>query len=168
MTYVAVLAKFSYLYQKYDVQYATQCLQHASAIYTKLAAASGRDAEKFMALTELYRAAGLPSYRSQILEYKEFFEDNTSYLEETAYLYGSMTYLATRQSVDIDLCTAFMEGIRDQGEELAKRSGKMIDAVTSVNNGTEDLLKRAEELACANYILYSYQYTEILEDFYII
>ena len=121
MTYVAVLAKFSYLYQKYDVQYATQCLQHASAIYTKLAAASGRDAEKFMALTELYRAAGLPSYRSQILEYKEFFEDNTSYLEETAYLYGSMTYLATRQSVDIDLCTAFMEGIRDQGEELAKR-----------------------------------------------
>ena len=108
MTYVAVLAKFSYLYQKYDVQYATQCLQHASAIYTKLAAASGRDAEKFMALTELYRAAGLPSYRSQILEYKEFFEDNTSYLEETAYLYGSMTYLATRQSVDIDLCTAFM------------------------------------------------------------
>jgi endoglucanase len=105
MTYVAVLAKFSYLYQKYDVQYATQCLQHASAIYTKLAAASGRDAEKFM------------------------------------------------------------EGIRDQGEELAKRSGKMIDAVTSVNNGTEDLLKRAEELACANYILYSYQYTEILEDF---
>lgn len=165
MTYVAVLAKFSYLYQKYDVQYATQCLQHASAIYTKLAVASGRDAEKFMALTELYRAAGLPSYRSQILEYKEFFEDNTSYLEETAYLYGSMTYLATRQSVDIDLCTAFMEGIRDQGEELAKRSGKMIDAVTSVNNGTEDLLKRAEELACANYILYSYQYTEILEDF---
>lgn len=165
MTYVAVLAKFSYLYQKYDVQYATQCLQHASAIYTKLAAASGRDAEKFMALAELYRAAGLPSYRSQILEYKEFFEDNTSYLEETAYLYGSMTYLATRQSVDIDLCTAFMEGIRDQGEELAKRSGKMINAVTSVNNGTEDLLKRAEELACANYILYSYQYTEILEDF---
>ena len=162
---VAVLAKFSYLYQNYDVQYATQCLQHASAIYTKLAAASGRDAEKFMALTELYRAAGLPSYRSQILEYKEFFEDNTCYLEETAYLYGSMTYLATRQSVDIDLCTAFMEGIRDQGEELAKRSGKMIDAVTSVNNGTEDLLKRAEELACANYILYSYQYTEILEDF---
>ena len=165
MTYVATLAKFSYLYQKYDVQYATQCLQHASAIYTKLAAASGRDAEKFMALTELYRAAGLPSYRSQILEYKDFFRDNTSYLEETAYLYGSMTYLATRQAVDIDLCTAFMEGIRDRGEELAKRSGKMIDAVVSVNNGTEDLLKRAEELSCANYILYSYQYTEILEDF---
>ena len=48
---------------------------------------SGRDAEKFMALTELYRAAGLYTYRNQILEYKDFFEDNTSYLEETAYLY---------------------------------------------------------------------------------
>jgi len=165
MTYVAALAKFGYLYQKYDVQYATQCLQHASAIYTKLTAASGRDAQKFMALTELYRAAGLYSYRTQILEYKDFFEDNTSYLEETDYLYGAMTYMATRQAVDVDLCTVFMEDIRNRGEELAKRSDKMIDAVASVNNGTEDLLKRAEELSCANYILYSYQYTEILEDF---
>ena len=34
MCYVAVMAKFSYLYQKYDVQYATQCLQHASSVYT--------------------------------------------------------------------------------------------------------------------------------------
>ena len=59
-----------------------------------------------------------------ILEYKDFFEDNTSYLEETAYLYGSMTYLATRQPVDVDLCTVFMESIRNRGEELAKRSHK--------------------------------------------
>ena len=165
MCYVAVMAKFSYLYQKYDVQYATQCLQHASAVYSKLSATAGRDAEKFMALTELYRAAGLAAYRKQILEYKDFFEDNTSYLDETAYLYGSMTYLSTRQPVDVELCTVFMESIRDRGEELAKRSHNMIDAVSSVNNGTEDLLKRAGELSCANYVLYSYQYTEILEDF---
>ena len=39
-------------------------------------------------------------------EYKDFFEDNTSYLEETAYLYGSMTYLATRQPVDCLLYTS--------------------------------------------------------------
>lgn len=165
MCYVAVMAKFGYLYQKNDVQYATQCLRHASAVYTKILATSGRDAEKFMALTELYRAAGLATYRNQILEYKDFFEDNTSYLEETEYLYGSMTYLATRQPVDVELCTAFMESIRDKGEELAKRSHNMIAAVTSVNNGTEDLLKKAEELSCANYVLYSYQYTELLEDF---
>ena len=76
-----------------------------------------------------------------------------------------MTYLATRQPVDVDLCTVFMESIRNRGEELAKRSHNMIDAVMNVNNGTEDLLKRAEELSCANYVLYSYQYTEILEDF---
>ena len=93
------------------------------------------------------------------------FEDNTGYLEETAYLYGSMTYLATRQPVDIELCTVFMESIRGRGEELAKCSHNMIDAVADVNNGTEDLLKRAEELSCANYVLYSYQYTEILKDF---
>lgn len=166
MCYVAAMAKFSYLYQKYDEQYAAKWLQQASTIYTGLETNSDSDAEKFLALTELYRASGLLTYRNQILEYQDFFEDNTGYLEEeTAYLYGTMTYLSARQPVDIKLCTLFMESIRDRGEELAKQTRNMMDVVTNVDYGTEELLKRAEELSCANYVLFSYQYTEILKDF---
>lgn len=165
MRYVAVMAKFSYLYQKYDAQYAARCLQRATTVYTGLAAAAGRDAETFLALTELYRAAGLYTYRDRILEYKDFFTDNGNYPEETAYLYGAMTYLSTRRSVDMELCAAFVESIRSRGEELAKRSGNITDAAAGSNGGSEELLKQAEELACANYVLYSYQYTEILQDF---
>lgn len=165
MCYVAVMAKFSYLYQQYDARYASQCLQEASAVYEKLVTTSDRDAEKFLALTELYRATGLYTYRKQILEYMDYFGDNTDYLEKPGYLYGSMTYLSTRQSVDMELCTVLMENIREQGEELAKRAYNMMDAVTKADNGTEGLLRQAEELSCANYVLYSYQYTELLKDF---
>lgn len=165
MCYVAVMAKFSYLYQQYDARYASQCLQQASAVYEKLVTNSDRDAERFLALTELYRATGLYTYRKQILEYKDDFGGNTDYLEKPGYLYGSMTYLSTRQSVDMELCTVLMENIREQGEELAKRAHNMMDAVTKADHGTEDLLRQAEELSCANYVLYSYQYTELLKDF---
>ena len=37
--------------------------------------------------------------------------------------------------------------------------------MTARNNGTEDLLKRAVEVSCANYVMNNYQYTQIIEDF---
>jgi len=42
------LAKFSYLYQKYDKKYATSCLQRASAIFDKTQNTLGQDAESFL------------------------------------------------------------------------------------------------------------------------
>lgn len=161
--YVAALAKFSYLYQSYQVKYATQCLRHASALYAD-AAATGKDAERFLALAELYRASGQSSYRNQLASYQEYFADNTTFPQEQGYLFGAMTYLSTRQRVDTELCASLMEGIRSRGEELAKRIEDMIDPLDAHNNGTEELLSTALQLSCANYILSSYQYTELVED----
>lgn len=163
--YVAVLAKFSYLYQKYDIRYATECLQHASAVFEQLQKPIGKDADNFYALTELYRATGMRTYRNQIVDYGVFFKDNTSFLEEQSYLYGAMTYLATRQTVDVDMCKIFMDSIMSRGEEISKRYEEMIHPVSAKNNGANDLLKRVRELSCCNYILNNYQYTSIMEEF---
>lgn len=163
--YVAALAKFSYLYQKYDIRYATECLQHASAVFEQLQKPIGKDADNFYALTELYRATGMATYRNQIKDYAAFFKDNTSYLEEQSYLYGAMTYIATRQSVDVDMCDIFMDSVMSRGEEIAKLYEEMIHPVTAKNNGADDLLKRVRELSCCNYILNNYQYTSIMEEF---
>lgn len=163
--YAALLAKFSYLYQKYDKQYATVCLQRASAIFEQTQNTIHKDAQSFFALTELYRATGLSTYRNQIADYKSYFENSSSYLEETEYLYGSMTYMVTRQKVDVSLCTTFMEKLMDRGEEVAGRYEDMIHPVSAKNNGTEDIQKRAAELLFANYVLDSYQYHNILEEF---
>ena len=152
--YVAALAKFSYLYQKYDLQYATECLQHASAVFSKMQTPMGKDADYFYALTELYRATGLHTYRNQIQDYASYFQGNSSYLGETSYLYAAMTYLVTRQQVDVELCNTFMSDIMDRGEEVSNLYEDMIHPITAKNNGVDDLMNRAQELFCCNYVLF--------------
>lgn len=163
--HAAFLAKFSYLYQKYDLDFATECLQRASTIFSQTQNTMQEDAYHFYALTELYRATGLAIYGNQILDYKAYFEKNSNFLEETGYLYGAMTYMATRQKVDVELCALFMDRLLERGEEIDERSEDMLCPVSARNNGAQELLKRSEELVCANYVLGSYQNDCILEEF---
>ena len=163
--YAAFLAKFSYNYQKFDRQYATDCLKRASTVFSQVQNSIGKDANCFYALTELYRATGLGTYRDQILDYKSVFENGSSYLEETGYLYGIMTYMGTRQKVDVEMCKAFMGGLMSTAEEISGRCEDMIDPVDAGYNGSEELLKHAALVSCANYVMNIYQYTNIVEDF---
>ena len=163
--YAAFLAKFSYNYQNYDRQYATDCLKRASTVFGQVQTTINKDADIFWALTELYRATGLWTYRNQIVGYKSFFEDAGNYLDESGYLYGSMTYMVTRQPVDVTMCEIFMEGLLARAEEISGCCDNMIDPVTARNNGTSELLKCAMEVSCANYVMNIYQYTNNLEQF---
>lgn len=170
--YAAFLAKFSYLYQKFDRKYATDCIKRASTVLGEVQArsrkggsAAGSQADLFFALTELYRATGRYTYRAQIADCRHFFEDNDSYLDERSYLHAAMTYLDTRQRVDVNLCDNFINHLRERAEETSKKSTVLIDAVAPVNGGSADLLKGAVELSCANYIVNNYQYTAVAEDF---
>lgn len=163
--YAAFLAKFSYLYQKMDYQYATDCLKRASTVFDKIQVTINKDADIFWALTEMYRATNLSKYRKQILQYQDFFADNSSYLEQQEYLYGSMTYLVTRHSVNKDLCEIFMNNVMSRGEEISGKYEELIHPLVAKNNGSADLMKRATELSCANYVLNNYQYTNIIEEF---
>lgn len=163
--YAAVLAKFSFLYQKYDRQYATECLKRASVVFGQTQSVMQEDAESFHALTELYRATGLYTYRSQIEPYKTYFENQTSFAEADGYLYGAMTYINTRQPVDRELCKIFMDSIMAQGESISELYGELLHPVTAHNNGASDLLRHAWELACANYVMNNYQYNHVMEEF---
>ncbi len=162
--YAAFLAKFSYLYQKFDHEYATDCLKRASTVFGREQDAPDRDADSFFALTELYRATGLYTYRKQIVGYKGFFEDNGGYPDETAYLYAAMTYMATRKKVDVELCQILMGDLMERAEETSGCYQDMIHPISAENEGPADLLKRATELSCANYVMNNYQYTRITEE----
>lgn len=163
--YAAFLAKFSYHYQKFDYQYATDCLQRASTVYGQVQETLTKDSDIFLALAELYRATNHYKYRKQILEYDSFFEKNSSYPEQPEYIYGGLTYLVTRHSVDVGLCEFFINHVMDRGEEISGGYEELIHPVSPKNNGCEELLKRAMELSCANYVLNNYQYTNIIEEF---
>lgn len=163
--YAAFLAKFSYLYQKMDYNYASDCLKRASTEFDKVQTTINKDADVFWALTEIYRATNLSKYRKQILQYQDFFADNSSYLEQQEYLYGSMTYLVTRHSVNRDLCELFMNNVMDRAEEISGKYEELLHPLTAKNNGSDELLKRAIEVSCANYVLNNYQYTNMIEEF---
>lgn len=163
--YAAFLAKLSYNYKNYDYQYATECLKRAATVFGQAPDTAVRDADSFYALTELFRATGLNTYRNRILEYKDFFQDNTTYTEEESYLYGSMTYLVTRQKVDAELCELLMYTIMKRGQEIAEQYWDMVAPSPSGSNTPEDLMKYVSELSCANFIWNNYQYTNIIAEF---
>ena len=163
--YAAVLAKFSFLYQKYDRTFATDCLKRASVVFDQGQNKMHQDAECFHALTELYRATGLDTYQNQIGEYRVYFENHPGFTENKAYLYGVMTYINTRQPVDVELCNIFMDALMERGEAISGVYQEMIHPVTAHNNGPDDLLSHAFELACANYVMNNYQYNHIMEEF---
>lgn len=161
---VAVLAKFSYLYQSYNRKYATQCLQMASNLHSQIT--DHKNADNFYALTELYRASGLREYELKIEEQESFFEAGGSYLEQMGYLYGTMTYLVTRQKIDIELCSTLMSNMMARAEEIADVHDDILHPIFPRNNGNADLTKKAFELACANYVMNNYQYNHVQEDFF--
>lgn len=162
--FAAFLAKYSYLYQKYDKAYATDCLRQATAIYDKSQKNIHKDAQSFLALTELYRATGTYAYRKQILDYKDYLDNGSSFFEEQEYLFGAMTYVVTRQKVDIDLCESLMSKVMGRGEEISEIYMDMISATDAKNNGCDDILKKASQLSCANYVLNNYKYNRIMEE----
>lgn len=161
--YVTALTKFSYLYQKSDRQFATDCLKRASVVFDQMPDLQ-EDADFFHALTELYRATGLDTYGNQIVEYRTYFESHSEFTEGDGYLYGAMTYLVTRHPVDRELCTIFMNGLMEQGETVSGLYEEMLHPVTPRNNGESDLLRHALELASANYVVNNYQYNHIMEE----
>lgn len=162
--YAAILAKFSYRYQAYDREYATDCLKRASTVFGQIQTAVCKDADVFLALTELYRATGRNTYKKQLQEYEDFFAQDGGFLDETGYLYGVMTYIATRQPVEMEMCQIFMEKLMDRAEEISNRCEGMIHPVTGRNNGPEELLKLSVEVSCVNYVMNIYQYTSISEE----
>ncbi|MBR1476516.1 MAG: glycoside hydrolase family 9 protein [Lachnospiraceae bacterium] len=163
--YVAVLAKYSYLYQDFDRAYATECIQRASSLFNQSKDEVNNDGGLFFALTEMYRATGRASYGDRIIEYKEYLSANTAFTTDRGYLYGAMTYMLTRQRIDTELCQLFMDRVTDRGVSIMDTYRELIKPTGARNSGADDVLSRAVELSCSNVIFKSYQYDCIEEDF---
>lgn len=160
--YAAFLAKYGYNIKNYNFEYATECLKRAATVFGQVPEGA-RDAAVFYALTELFRATGLNTYHNSILKYKSVFQDNRTYLDE-GYLYGSMTYLMTRQQVDAALCEEMIYTVISKGEEISEQYQSLIAPAVPGDGARAELMKYVSNLSCANYILNIYQYTSVIEE----
>ena len=164
--FAAAMAKFSYLYQSYDRQFATQCLQAADRAY--------RYAENYLtdisqeqyfdAAAELYRATGGYQYHNVI---KSYLTQNTDPdLENDFAFWGCVTYLSTKQPVDIALCKSVTQNLMRKGEVISfsSKDSKLLVEADEKQGSNAGLLRKMTRLAVVDHIITNHEYATVLEN----
>ncbi len=164
--FASTMAKFSYLYQGYDLNFATQCLKAADRAY--------RFAEKYLddvspedyfcAAAELYRATGANGYRKVAQEYLN--SENGIDMENDYVFWGCVTYLSTKQKVDMDLCNKVISILLKYVEDISfdSKNSKYLTEGNKEQNNNEELLHKMERLAVVDHIITNHEYTTVLEN----
>lgn len=167
--FAMALAKFSYLYQNYDTQYATTCLKAADRAwkYAQLHEMEETDTEdklKFAAATELYRAAGQQSYHKFIKEYLNTGQYLTD--QDDVDLLGCVTYISTKHVVDLELCEQIMEMLMAQAETISDdaRSNIYLTSGNGEQDNNNELLLQMMYLTVVNHIIANHEYETVIEN----
>lgn len=162
--FAMAMAKFSYLYQNYDTEYATICLKAADRAFKHAKMDEGRTQDKweFAAAAELYRAAGQLSHQKYVVDFLKAEE-----LEERdeVVLMGCITYIATKQPVNVDLCGKIMKMLMAQAEDISAAAEDSL--YMTAENGEQDnnsLLLNMMYLTAVDHIIANSEYETTIEN----
>ena len=164
--FAATMAKFSYLYQNYDREFATQCLKAADRAY-RYAGKYLTDVspeEYFYASTELYRATGNYGYHSEIKNYLQ--QNPVSDMNNNFVFWGCVTYLSTKQRVDVNMCSELIKILMLEGERIsyASKNSKFLVSMDERHNGSAELLRDITRLAVVDHIITNHEYATVLQN----
>lgn len=164
--FAATLAKFGYLYQNYDRAFATQCLQAADRAYRYVGKylEDVTPEEYFHAAAELYRAAGAYGYHTVVKEY--LLENPVTDMQNDYVFWGCVTYMSTKQNVDVSLCGDVMKILMQEGERIAedsRRSGLLV-CMNEEHNGSAELLKDITRLTVVDHVITNHEYSMVLQN----
>lgn len=164
--FAATMAKFSYLYQSYDREFATLCLQASDRAYryAEKYLADVSQEQYFFAATELYRATGSYQYHSVVKSY--LTQNPETDLENDYAFWGCVTYLSTKQKVDMNLCEAVTQHLMRMGEKIsyASKVSKLLVNMDEKQGGNAGLLRDMERLAVVDHIITNHEYAMVLEN----
>lgn len=166
--FAMALAKFSYVYQDYDTVYATDCLKASDRAwkYTELNDGQGKEKDpwKFAAAAELYRASGLRSCQRFVTEYLQR-ESGQEEMDEITFL-GSVTYISTKLSVNLELCEMITEKIMKKTKEISEdaRNSAYFVKEGSGNEHNHELLQNMMYLTMVDYMIANHEYESLIED----
>jgi len=162
-----VMAKFSYIYNEYDSEYATKCLRAADRAWSCYCnnVDTSTSTSAFKAAAELYRATGSSKYEAILTEYfgREDFSDlfNT----DDNVFNGGVTYISTNQKVNVDMCSAIMKLLMKKSENIGNTANNATYFVTDTSeNAIETILNDMKILTITDHIIYNHEYTTIIEN----
>lgn len=164
--FAATMAKFSYLYQNYDRDFATLCLKAADRAY-RYAGQYLNDVspeEYFHAAAELYRATGAYQYRETVHQYLN--GDNELDFNNDYIFWGSVVYLSTKQQVDVNLCEKVITKLLTDVEQISydSKKSKYLTEGNKEQDNNCDLLKKMVRLAVVDHIITNHEYMMVLEN----
>lgn len=164
--FAATMAKFSYLYQSYDREFATQCLQASDRAYryAENYLADISQEQYFYAAAELYRATGGYQYHNVIKSYLAQNPDPD--LENDFVFWGCVTYLSTKQPVDMALCKSVTQNLMRKGEVIsfASKDSKLLVETDEKQGSNAGLLRNMTRLAVVDHIITNHEYATVLEN----
>lgn len=166
--FCALLAKFSYIYQSYDAEYATMCLKAADRAWKYLQNYDDQLEEvshlSFWAATELYRASGYQTYHGFALEYlrTDAWKDYT--IKEA--MLGSVTYISTKKNVNMEQCDNIIAFIMNEAGEISRNAKKSpyLAAADESQTNQDELLNQMFLLNIVNYIITNMEYETVIND----
>ncbi len=167
INFAASMARFGYIYQKYDPEFATKALRAADRAWECFLNNQKEldNSACFKAAAQLYRATGNAKYNS-VLEKYFALEDFTDRFDmEDDILLGAVTYLSTSQAVDKKQCDILIKALMQKSEAIARRSTEnsfMVSA--STEDGFGSLFSDMRCLTITNHIIYNHEYTTIIEN----
>ncbi|MCM1386230.1 MAG: glycoside hydrolase family 9 protein [Bacillus sp. (in: Bacteria)] len=164
--FAATMAKFSYLYQGYDRDFATQCLRAADRAYRyveKYPENISKE-EYFFAAAELYRATGTYGYHDAVLKYLK--EESEPDIENDYVFWGCVTYLSTKQRVDVAICEKVITKLLAAVERISlnSKSSKYLTEGNLEQSNNNELLQKMARMAVVDHIITNHEYMMVLEN----
>lgn len=172
--FAGVMAKYSYLYQQYDWDYANICLKAAAKAWRYLSSrqsGAGWNREEaapsessaatgmFYAASELYRASNEKIYHNYILQNQELILGQK---DDFYMLMGKVTYLSARRQVNHDLCGLMMNGLMKSAGRIAAEAKEGLFLVDEKE--TDNILQNMSVMALANYAIMNQEYVTVIEN----
>ena len=119
---------------------------------------------EFAAAAELYRATGRSSYlkaANDFLSTKDLTGEKNDIL-----LLGSVTYIATRRSVNVSLCEKIMKMLMTQAEDISStaENSTYLAAGSKEQDNNNILLLDMMYLTVVNHIIANQEYGTVIED----
>lgn len=166
--FAGTMAKYGYLYQEYDWDYANICLKAAAKAWRYLNGAGqgadaleeGMDTGRIYAAAELYRASNETLYHNYILQNQELVVNGK---EDLYLLMGKVTYLSSRRTVNHELCGQIMNGLMKETEEIAVRG--RTERFLIEEKETDAVMWDMTILALTNYAIMNHEYVMVIENY---
>lgn len=165
--YAGTMAKYGYLYQEYDWDYANICLKAAAKAWRYLdreerngtLPAGEVITGRIYAASELYRASNERTYHNYMLQNRELMVNRK---EDLYLLMGKIAYLSTRRQVDHELCSQIMSGLMENAGRIAAEGKK--ERFLVKEKETDAILWDMTTLALTNYAIMNHEYVTVIEN----